>query len=135
MDFTGTKIAILVDRKLLVYLRDNKPGLFGANMWDFPGGGREAEETPFACARRELKEELELDIYEEDIVWKKTFPAVKDSSKIAWFFVAEISSERITNISLHEGQKWKLMPIEEFLSREDAVLGMKERLQSFLDQK
>ena len=46
MDFHGVKVAVLVGDKLLMHLRDDKPGLFNANMWDFPGGGREGNETP-----------------------------------------------------------------------------------------
>jgi hypothetical protein len=38
-DFHGVKIALLVGDKILMHLRDNKPGLFNANMWDFVGGG------------------------------------------------------------------------------------------------
>jgi len=71
MNFDGAKIAIIVDGKLLVHLRDDKPGLFNANMWDIPGGGREGNESPIACAIREAEEEFELKLTEEDIIWKK----------------------------------------------------------------
>ena len=70
MNFHGVKIAVLVDGKLLMHLRDNKPGLFNANMWDFPGGGREQNETPRECAIREVFEEFGINLESESIVWE-----------------------------------------------------------------
>lgn len=103
MSFHGVKVAIVVDNKLLLHLRDNKPGLFNANMWDFFGGGRSGNETPITCAKREVKEELELDLEDDDFVWQKTYSAQKDSNQTAYFMVAQLSGDRITNIRLHEG--------------------------------
>lgn len=135
MNFHGVKIAILVDDKLIVFLRDNKPDLFNANMWDFPGGGRENNESPIECITREVDEELELKISKDDVVWEKAFPAQKDPSRIAYFMVAKIKSERTKNLTLHEGQKWTFMTVEEFLSKDDVIPALKERFQDFLDSK
>ena len=44
--FHGVKAALLFGDKILVYKRDDKPGLRFANLWDMPGGGREGDETP-----------------------------------------------------------------------------------------
>ena len=46
------------NRKLLVYLRDNKPEIPFPNHWDFFCGHVEEEETPEQALARELKEEL-----------------------------------------------------------------------------
>lgn len=135
MSFHGVKIAILVNEKLIVFLRDNKPGLFNANMWDLPGGGRENNESPIECAIREIKEEFELILTEKDILWQKSFPAQKDPNRIAYFMVAEISEKRTENLTLHEGQKWSFMNVEEFLSRDDVIPALKERFQNFLVSK
>ncbi len=49
-DFIGVKAALLLDDKIIVIQRDNKPGLPFANLWDLPGGAREAaDETLLAC--------------------------------------------------------------------------------------
>ena len=47
---------------LLLFLRDDKPGLPCANMWDLPGSHVEAGETPDDCIVREMREELGVDI-------------------------------------------------------------------------
>jgi 8-oxo-dGTP diphosphatase len=59
----GTSI-ILYNEKgfLLLFLRDDKPGLSYANMWDIPGGHVEEGETPDECIVREMKEEIGVDI-------------------------------------------------------------------------
>lgn len=48
--------------RLLLFLRDDKPGLPYANMWDLPGGHVEDGETPAECIVREMREELGVDI-------------------------------------------------------------------------
>ena len=43
MEFSGCKIALLRDDKLLTILRDDKVSIPYPNMWELPGGGREGE--------------------------------------------------------------------------------------------
>jgi 8-oxo-dGTP diphosphatase len=52
--------ALIFDRdgKLLVYLRDDKPGIPFPNHWDFFGGHLEDGETPEQALEREVKEEI-----------------------------------------------------------------------------
>ena len=133
MDFHGVKIALLYDDKLLMQLRDNKPGLFNANMWDFAGGGREGDETPQECAIREVREEFEIELNPEDFVWKKDYPAQKDPNQRAIFMVAEVSREDIENIRLNEGQEWKLFDQGEFFERDDVIEALKERFSDYLE--
>ena len=65
LDFTGVKVALLVEKSILVVLRDNKPDIPWPNMWELPGGGREGIETPLECLQREVWEELGLTLKEE----------------------------------------------------------------------
>lgn len=132
-DFSGAKIALFLEGKLVVYLRDNKPGLRFAGMWDFPGGGREKDETPLECITREVQEEFCITLKSEQIIWQKEYTAMHDDSQRAYFFVANVSQEQVNNIQFgEEGQRWKLMTVESFLSRDDAIPALKGRLSDYL---
>jgi 8-oxo-dGTP diphosphatase len=53
--------AILVENgKVLIACR--RPGASRAGLWEFPGGKVRPGETPEACLRREIREELGIDI-------------------------------------------------------------------------
>lgn len=131
-DFTGVKIALLLDKKLILIQRDEKPGLRFAGMWDFPGGGREHNESPFECARREVAEELSLNLQESSVIWQKEVPSMHDPNSTAYFLVAKIDKQDITTIQLgNEGQRWSLMPVKEFYERTDVVPKLKDRLRAY----
>jgi 8-oxo-dGTP diphosphatase len=133
--FTGAKGAFFFGDELVVYLRDNKPGLAFANMWDFPGGGREGNETPFECLAREVDEEFGIFLKPEMIVWQKEYPPIFDLKFNSHFFVAKIEQEDIDTIKFgNEGQYWQLMTPDEFLGLE-AVPYLKTWLQDYLDSR
>jgi len=132
MDFHGVKVAILVEDKLLMFLRDNKPGLFNANKWDFFGGGREDKETPQECAIREIQEELGFSIDPKLFVWGKLYPAQKDPTQKAVFMVAKLPQEYLDKINLNEGQRWNLFDQKSFFEREDVVEALKNRFGDYL---
>ncbi len=50
--------------ELLLYRRDNKPGIPFPGHWDLIGGHLEDGETPEKALVREVKEELDLDLKE-----------------------------------------------------------------------
>lgn len=132
MEFHGVKIACVFEDKLLVHLRDNKAGLFNANKWDFPGGGREGIETVFECAQREVKEEFGIVISPEKTIWEKEYPAQKDPSQKAVFLVTTISKADVDAIVLGEGQCWDLMGFQTFFSHTDVIDALKARFRDYL---
>ena len=63
----GTSIIFVNDkRQILLFLRDDKPGLPYRNMWDVPGGHAEDGETPEQCIVREMQEEMGLSLNQFD---------------------------------------------------------------------
>jgi 8-oxo-dGTP diphosphatase len=52
------------NKEILLYLRDNKPGIPFPDHWDLIGGHIEEGETPEEALVREVKEELDIDLKE-----------------------------------------------------------------------
>lgn len=61
--------------KLLIYLRDDKPGISSPNHWDLFGGIMEEGETPEQTLVRELKEEIGIEL--KDLHFYKTFDCME----------------------------------------------------------
>jgi 8-oxo-dGTP diphosphatase len=98
-EFVGVKIALLTpDEKLVVYLRDDKPEIKFPGLWDFPGGGREDNETPTECILREVEEEFGISLTEGNIIFSRAFPAMHDETKTGYFMVGRISQKDLDSI-------------------------------------
>ena len=135
-DFTGVKAALLVEQSILVILRDNNTAIPWPNMWELTGGGREGQETPLECLRREVWEELGLLLEEKSIIWSRIYPSMLDKDRSAVFVVAQISQEQYQEIDFgDEGQEFKLMPIEDFIKAEGIIPQLQERFKDYLSEK
>ena len=134
-DFTGCKIALLCDGQVLTILRDDKATIPWPNLWELPGGGREGDETPFECAAREVYEELSIQLSKEDIVWSRIYPSMLDENKKSVFLVGQLTQEQFGNIVLgDEGQDFKLMSIEEFLTLDQVVPQLQDRVRDYVEK-
>ncbi|MDU1465683.1 MAG: NUDIX hydrolase [Streptococcus mitis] len=131
-DFQGCKIALICGDKVLTILRDDKDDIPCPNMWELPGGGREGNESPFECAAREVYEELGIHLDEDCLLWSKIYPSVIFKDKQSVFMVGQLRQEQFDNITFgDEGQDYKLMSIEEFLSSDKVVPQLQERLKDY----
>ncbi len=134
--FHGAKLALLTGDRLVSILRDKDPEIPYPDMWDLPGGGREADESPEACVLRELEEELSLSLSEEDLLWKRQYVSDLDGKSATWFFVAEVSELDINRIRLGtEGQAWRMWDVARFLRMSNVVPMMQERLSDYLAER
>ena len=132
--FHGAKAAFLCAGSVVTLLRDDKPGLPFANMWDFPGGGREGDETPEETVLRETTEEIGLALSPDRLIWKLEANATLPEAPRVWFFGGWISEAETQAMRLgDEGQELRMMPVEEFLDRPDAIASLKVRLSLFLE--
>ncbi|MDO8343714.1 MAG: NUDIX hydrolase [Cellvibrio sp.] len=132
-EFTGCKLAYMFNGQLLVYKRDNFAHIPFPDLWDFPGGGREGNESPEECVLRELNEEFGLSLPESRLVFKK-----KDSDYLntgnSFFFVVDGQQAEIDAIVFGtEGQCWQLMEVDEYLAHPQAITLLKNRLLGFLN--
>jgi ADP-ribose pyrophosphatase YjhB (NUDIX family) len=74
------------DRVLLCHRRDY-------DLWNLPGGGVEANEAPWECVIREVKEETGLDVQVESLagVYSK-----RNSTDIVFSFICKVIGDKIT---------------------------------------
>jgi len=136
MEFSGCKIALLCDDKLLTILRDDFPTIPWPNMWELPGGGREGEETPFECVQREVFEELGLKLEEVDIVWVKECQGMLNPDKTSIFMVGTITEEECGSIVFgDEGQAYQMMDVSQFLSDKKVIPQLQERVRDYMEDK
>lgn len=100
---------IKINGKILVTQRSEKMNL--PLKWEFPGGKIESKETEVDCIRRELKEELniEVDVQERLDPVVHSYPNFK--IKLIPYVVKYISG----NIILNEHAQYKLLNISELL--------------------
>lgn len=131
--FCGTKAALFYQDSLLVYLRDDKPGLPFAACWDFPGGGREGQESPFACLQRETLEEFGILLHAGQILWQRSYPSWHQSGRQSVFMVGRLEAAQAAAIRFgDEGQCWGWMRAADYLAQTAAVPYLQQRLQDFL---
>src|SRR3954447_23330114 len=60
--------AALLFHKGKLLITQRKRGTHLAGLWEFPGGKREAGETPEECLRRELREELSIETAVHELI-------------------------------------------------------------------
>ena len=135
LDFTGCKIALICDGRILTILRDDKPTIPWPNLWELPGGGREGNESPFECVAREVYEELSIQLLKDDIVWSWIYPSMLDENKNSVFLVGKLTQEQFDSIVFgDEGQGYKLVRLEEFLASDRVVPQLQERVRDYVEK-
>ena len=134
-DFTGCKIALFCDDRILTILRDDKSNIPWPNTWELPGGGREGDESSFECAAREVYEELGIHLTEDCLLWSKVYPSMLFEGKESVFLVGKLAQEQFDSIVFgDEGQGYKLMNIDEFLGSDKVVPQLQERLRDYMEE-
>lgn len=129
-DFSGAKLAVFLGRDLLVIQRDDKADIPYPGHWDLPGGGREGQESPSACALRETREEVGLVLPEGALVWRRSY--LRPRGRV-WFFAAHLPASAAEKIRLgDEGQCWALMAPRTYCAHPLAVPHFAERLREYL---
>jgi 8-oxo-dGTP diphosphatase len=100
------------DRKLLIYLRDDKPDIPFPNHWDFFGGHVEDGETPEQALVREVKEELGVELTHWEFFHRYDCPErdAYPNQKYIYYARLERSAEELV---LHEGQRLAAISIGE----------------------
>lgn len=93
--------------QVLLILRDNKPGIPFPNMWDIPGGHVEQGENPVDTIKREMLEEIDLELEKINL-----FKVYESESLIDNIFWKRINLDP-GKIELKEGQMLQYFSREE----------------------
>lgn len=134
LPFSGAKIALLSGSQVVVYLRDDKADIPFPGLWDLPGGGREHDESPIACALREVQEEFGIALQEERVHAVQRYVSSLSHGLPTYFCALELAPSEVEEIRFgDEGQHWRLMDVSQFLDLPDAVPHMKHRLKRYLE--
>ena len=121
----GSSIIFVNDKQeILLFLRDDKPGLPYRNMWDVPGGHVEPNETPKECIIREMKEEMNLDLQDFQLLCQKEF-----DDRIEYTYWKK-ENLNISEINLMEGQRLRWFTRQEAKDTELAY-GFNEIVEEF----
>lgn len=101
---------ILIENKILVAQRSDKMKL--PLKWEFPGGKLEENETEIDCVKREIKEEINIDIE----VVKKLSSSIYDYGAFKINLIPFIAKYIHGEIRLAEHKDYKLLEKVELLS-------------------
>ena len=122
---SGSSIIFVNDQQqVLLFLRDDKPGLPYRNMWDIPGGHVEPNETPEQCIVREMKEEMNINLQDFQLLCRKEF-----DDRIEYTYWKN-ENLNISEINLMEGQRLKWFTRQEAAETELAY-GFNEIVEEF----
>lgn len=108
--------ALLVDTngKLIVQQRDDKPGITNPGMVSLFGGTSHEGESPIETLRRELQEELELEINSNNLLLQTVKHENGTNVACSIYIVTGVDAEKL---KLHEGAGFATGTPEELLSR------------------
>jgi 8-oxo-dGTP pyrophosphatase MutT (NUDIX family) len=112
---TANVILLSPDYKLILQLRDDRPGISCPGQITAFGGTCEKNETPLEAAKREMKEELGLDLQDGDLtfwkVYRKTLAKHGEDSEVNLF--ALNYPLRPEELTVYEGQGYVLVSADD----------------------
>lgn len=89
--------------RIALQLRDDNPKIANPGMWSVFGGHIEENEPPAIAAKREMKEELSIEI---DLGKLKLLGEFKHKNKVFYVYLYKVIDE-MKSVVLGEGQAWQ----------------------------
>lgn len=104
---------ILNDKKqILLQLRDCAADINEPGKWGILGGGKEGQETPLDCLKREIKEEIGLEASPKLI---DTIDDKGDGKIYRHYIYSFFCNDEARSLSLAEGQEVKFFDLNEIM--------------------
>lgn len=97
-----TAAIIINNNKILIAQRGANEKLAG--KWEFPGGKIELGETPQQCLKREIKEELEVDIEVGNYLDESIYTYPNGEIKLMAYFATIVGGNIM--LSVHDKVEW-----------------------------
>ena len=119
LSFQDAAVAIITteDRRYLLQLRDDKPGIFYPDHWGLFGGAIDPGEGPEEALRRELREELSLEAGELRYFTRVDFDfsCVGASNCCRVYYELTIAARELSTLRLGEGRLMDAKPLQDAL--------------------
>ena len=96
-------LAVLDDDRYLLQLRDDIPGIFFPGHWGLFGGAMEPDEPAETCLRRELREELGIEVGPAEYFTEFSFDFPRHGRVLRYFYEVRIPAATAAGIVLSEG--------------------------------
>jgi 8-oxo-dGTP pyrophosphatase MutT (NUDIX family) len=109
-------IIVVDETSYLMQLRDQKPNIFYPGHWGLFGGAIEANEDPTVALKRELEEELRLNIAECRYFTNFTFDFGRHGTVFRRFYEIRIPGLALKKLSVHEGAEMRVFLPSELLN-------------------
>jgi 8-oxo-dGTP diphosphatase len=107
------EVLILDDKnRVLLQLRDKNPKINGSAKWGVIGGSKELGESSLECIKREVQEELGLDI---DPIFINEIEDTGDNKIYRHFIYSLLYKGDIKSIFLKEGQEIRFFTLREII--------------------
>ena len=116
-------LIVLEDGRYLCQLRSQKPGIFYPEHWGLFGGAVEIGESAEAGLKRELLEELALEIDGAEYFTEFTFDFSFRGLGQIWrrFYLVLVDSNELHWLRLGEGREMRLFTASELLAQQRVV--------------
>jgi 8-oxo-dGTP pyrophosphatase MutT (NUDIX family) len=108
---------ITVEEGYLMQLRDARPDIWYPGHWGLFGGAVDPGEDPFEALKRELAEELELEIAAAQLFARFDFDILESGLQRFYraYYIVPITPAVHARLRLHEGAQMRVFPAADIL--------------------